>query len=120
MRAHEQRIMNTVSGYYLAPTSSPSCFNPLLVQHFHLSTQQLPYSGLITFSWILPVISSPSPVPALLLGRLLPSTADVEPKLLDSGEDGLLVGLRWRTVGVGKLFRLSTASTVRWKRRKRV
>ena len=29
------------------------------------------------------------------------------------------VGLRWRTVGVGKLSRLSIASTVRWKRRKR-
>ena len=30
-------------------------------------------------------------------------------------------GLRWRTMGgAGKLLRLSTASTVRWKRRKRV
>lgn len=74
-------------------------------------------SGLMTFSLIFPFSSSP---PALLLpGRLRLSTDDVTPESLGLGEDSLSAGLRWRTVGVGKLFRLSTASTVRSKRRKR-
>ena len=64
----------------------------------------------MTFSFALPFASSPSP--ALLPGRLRPSTADVAPELLGFGEDGVSAGFRWRTVGVGKLFRLSTASTV--------
>ena len=67
----------------------------------------------MTFSLVFPVASSPASIPALLPGRLRPSTADVAPELLGFGEDGLSAALRWRTVGVGKLFRLSTASTVR-------
>ena len=74
----------------------------------------------MTFSLAFPFPSSSPSIPALLPGRLRPSTAEVAPELLGFGEDGLSAGLRWRTVGVGKLLRLSTASTVRWKRRKRV
>ena len=67
----------------------------------------------MTFSLAFCFPSSPSSIPPLLPGRLRPSTADVAPELLALDEDGLSAGLRWRTVGVGKLFRLSTASTVR-------
>ena len=73
----------------------------------------------MTFSLALCFPSSPSSITPLLPGRLRPSTADVAPEFLALGEEGLPAVLRWRTVGVGKLFRLSTASTVRWKRRKR-
>ena len=67
----------------------------------------------MTFSLALCFPSSPSSIPPLLPGRLRPSTAVVAPEFLALGEVGLSAGLRWRTVGVGKLFRLSTASTVR-------
>ena len=67
----------------------------------------------MTFSLAFPLPSSPSSIATLLPGRLRPSIADVAPDVLDCGEDGLSAGFRWRTVGVGKLFRLSTASTVR-------
>lgn len=69
-------------------------------------------SGLIIFSFLA------SASPALLPGRLLPSAPIVAPELLGlSGDLPLSAGLRCRTVGLGKLLRLSTASTVRWKRR---
>lgn len=72
-------------------------------------------SGLITFSFALTGSTSP------LLGRPRPSAPVALPfELLGREEDGLSVGFfRCRTGAAGKLFLLSIASTVRWKRRKR-
>lgn len=96
-----------------APTPPPCSFTPFLSSTSTFLLSNCLSSGLMTFSLALPFPSSPLSIPALLPGRLRPSTADVAPELPGLGEDDLSAGLRWRTVGVGKLLRLSTASTVR-------
>ena len=120
---HASELLHkTLLSYHHAPPPPPCCFTPFLSSTSTFLLSNCLNSGLMTFS--LAFRSSPSSIPAPLPGRLRPSTAEVAPEVLGFGGDGLSAGLsaglRWRTVGVGKLFRLSTASTVRSKRRKRV
>ena len=105
--------------YHHVPTPPPCSLTPLLSSTSTFLLRSCLSSGLMTFSLAFLFPSSPSSTTPLLPGRLRPSTADVAPEFRVLGEEGLSAGLRWRMVGVGKLFRLSTASTVRWKRRKR-
>ena len=111
---------NPLLYYHHVPTPPPCSLTPFLSSTSTFLLKSWRSSGLMTFSLAFCLPASPSSIPPLLPGRLRPSTADVAPEVLELGEEGLSAGLRWRTVGVGKLFRLSTASTVRWKRRKRV
>ena len=99
--------------YHHVPTPPPWSFTPFLSSTSTFLLNNCLNSGLMTFSLAFPFASSSPSIPALLPGRLRPSTADVAPVLLGLGEDGLSAGLRWRTEGVGKLLRFSTASTVR-------
>ena len=99
--------------YHHVPTPPPCSLTPFLSRTSTFLLRSCLSSGLMTFSLAFCFPSSPSSIAPLLPGRLRPSTADVAAELLPLGEDGLSAGLRWRRVGVGKLFRLSTASTVR-------
>ena len=107
------KIRIILLSYPHVPAPPPCSLIPFLSSTSTFLLRSCLNSGLMTFSLAFCLPCSPSSIPAPPLGRLRPSTADVAPEFLALGEEALSAGFRWRRVGVGKLFRLSTASTVR-------